>query len=604
MADIQDVEQQLAGLDVNTQPKAKPLYSSLDDVADAVRNGTIKNVVVMTGAGASVPCGIPDFRSPGTGLYENLQEFDLPYPEAMFSLPYFLRRPQPFYTLVQELFPGKYKPANPHYFVRLLETKGLLQRDYTQNIDGLEHLAGVSPELLVEAHGTFASASCCGSMCDCHRAIPLPSFVSAMYEGDKSLCQCPHCGLPVKPDIVFFSESLPYRFDALCEADMAAADLVIILGTSLQVAPFNGLAKKTRPGVPRVLVNRDKVGKRLGMFAHERDPSIPQIDIHIGGDIDQAIIDIVAALGWNEEFKQTRQAESALFTARADALRPPAAGILPAQFKRVVLFDELIPPAASMLSVDGIALYADVPAGPNPVSQVQFKVKRESGSAAPGAVVMCSDEQLKLLETHYGVASTTVTVDGQEVLAFINDPADLSKLVPMSSKKIAQLREIPVDPDADEELPTWSFSTLYRPLWGHWAVYCLGYEGKDGPYWSRTQDLAARVCGTVGYDDLNDQTYMARPSSEIELKMTLLPGKRAMFALKAIASALELIPGPLREHGNEEATFDEPRLDGDVINLTVHTKSYNPGKASAFVQQIILQLAGKYIDEITEVFKL
>lgn len=77
-------------------------------------------------------------RSPGSGLYSNLQQYDIPYPEAIFELMYFFANPKPFFTLAKELYPGNYRPNYAHYFLRLLHDKGLLLRLYTQNIDGLE----------------------------------------------------------------------------------------------------------------------------------------------------------------------------------------------------------------------------------------------------------------------------------------------------------------------------------------------------------------------------------------------------------------------------------------------------------------------------------
>ncbi|XP_055211655.1 NAD-dependent protein deacetylase sirtuin-3, mitochondrial isoform X12 [Gorilla gorilla gorilla] len=133
---------------------------SLQDVAELIRARACQRVVVMVGAGISTPSGIPDFRSPGSGLYSNLQQYDLPYPEAIFELPFFFHNPKPFFTLAKELYPGNYKPNVTHYFLRLLHDKGLLLRLYTQNIDGLERVSGIPASKLVEAHGTFASATC------------------------------------------------------------------------------------------------------------------------------------------------------------------------------------------------------------------------------------------------------------------------------------------------------------------------------------------------------------------------------------------------------------------------------------------------------------
>ncbi len=87
----------------------------------------------------------------------------MPYPEAIFELDYFQTNPKPFFTLAKEMIPSaKYTPNKIHYFIRLLQEKKLLHRIYTQNIDGLEHTAGIKQERLVEAHGTFKSAQCIG----------------------------------------------------------------------------------------------------------------------------------------------------------------------------------------------------------------------------------------------------------------------------------------------------------------------------------------------------------------------------------------------------------------------------------------------------------
>lgn len=78
--------------------------------------------------------GIPDFRSPGFGLYHNLQKYNLPDPQDIFEIEFFKNNPKPFFTLAKEMYPGTFKPTVCHYFIRLLEEKGLLLRHYTQVI--------------------------------------------------------------------------------------------------------------------------------------------------------------------------------------------------------------------------------------------------------------------------------------------------------------------------------------------------------------------------------------------------------------------------------------------------------------------------------------
>ncbi|KAK5280271.1 Sir2 histone deacetylase Hst2, partial [Cryomyces antarcticus] len=133
---------------------------TLEGLAGYIRDGRAKRVVVMTGAGISTSAGIPDFRSPTTGLYANLARLNLPYAEAVFDISYFRQNPRPFYTLAHELYPGKYRPTITHCFIRLLHDKGLLLKLFTQNIDCLEREAGVPDDKIVEAHGSFARQSC------------------------------------------------------------------------------------------------------------------------------------------------------------------------------------------------------------------------------------------------------------------------------------------------------------------------------------------------------------------------------------------------------------------------------------------------------------
>ncbi|XP_053418097.1 NAD-dependent protein deacetylase sirtuin-3, mitochondrial isoform X2 [Nycticebus coucang] len=268
---------------------------SLLDIAELIRAGACQRVVVMVGAGISTPSGIPDFRSPGSGLYSNLQQYNIPYPEAIFELTFFFHNPKPFFTLAKELYPGNFRPNVTHYFLRLLHDKGLLLRLYTQNIDGLERVSGIPASKLVEAHGTFASATCTV----CQSPFPGDNFWADVL-ADR-VPRCPACTGVVKPDIVFFGEPLPQRF-LLHVVDFPMADLLLILGTSLEVEPFASLSEAVRSSVPRVLINRDLVGP-LAWRPRSRD--VAQL-----GDVVHSVERLVELLGWTEEMQDLVEQET------------------------------------------------------------------------------------------------------------------------------------------------------------------------------------------------------------------------------------------------------------------------------------------------------
>jgi NAD-dependent SIR2 family protein deacetylase len=251
-----------------------------------------ERILVLSGAGVSVAAGLPDFRSPGTGLYDNLQKYNLPYPEAVFELDFYRRNPKPFLLLAKELWPSSgsgYLPTLTHSFLALLAKKNRLLRNYTQNIDGLEFLASIPDHLLVECHGHFRSASCirCGTAADAREVENV-----ILTSNDIPRCQQKRCNGLVKPDIVFFGENLPDRFHSLWRGDTKSADLCLILGTSLQVAPVSMLPDMVN--CRRILFNRELVGD---FGDREGD------DLFHGGDCDETIGLLAQALGWEGELK-------------------------------------------------------------------------------------------------------------------------------------------------------------------------------------------------------------------------------------------------------------------------------------------------------------
>jgi NAD+-dependent protein deacetylase SIR2 len=265
------------------------LYArNIEAVAQYIKDKDVKNIVVMTGAGISTSAGIPDFRSPDTGLYANLARLNLPYAEAVFDISYFRKNPLPFYTLAHELYPGKYRPTVTHSFISLLHQKGKLLKLFTQNIDCLEREAGVPNDKIVEAHGSFATQRCI----ECQTEYPDGKMKEMVQKMQVPHCIRKTCNGLVKPDIVFFGEALPEAFHRNRSLPQKA-DLAIVMGTSLTVQPFASLPSFVKDDTPRVLINLEQVGG-LG--------SRPD-DVLLLEDCDAGVRRFTDALGWREDLE-------------------------------------------------------------------------------------------------------------------------------------------------------------------------------------------------------------------------------------------------------------------------------------------------------------
>lgn len=280
-------QEQSSLLDESTPPQTLT-ERSLPAVAKLIKDGHARRIVVMTGAGLSTAAGIPDFRSPNTGLYANLARLNLPYAEAVFDISYFRENPNPFYVLARELYPGNFSPTISHVFITLLAKKGLLKMLFTQNIDCLERQAGVPGDLIVEAHGSFAEQRCI----DCKTPFPDDLMKEHVFKEEVPRCADKKCGGLVKPDIVFFGEQLPEAFHENKDVP-AIADLVLILGTSLTVQPFASLPEFAKESTPRVLFNLERVGS-LGTRPD---------DVLVLGDCDSGVRKLADELGWRDELE-------------------------------------------------------------------------------------------------------------------------------------------------------------------------------------------------------------------------------------------------------------------------------------------------------------
>ena len=241
-------------------------------VADLLRE--CERAVVLTGAGISVPSGIPDFRSPGTGLWENVDPMEVAHIDA------WRRDPDRFWNFYSQRFVSLIdkRPNEAHLALAELERRGLVRAVITQNIDRLHRLAG--SERLIEVHGSIDRSVCM----ECGGKVSLDHVVK-LLEADDGAPLCEACVAPLKPDVVLFGELLSER--ALSEAQQLAmdADLMICVGSSLEVYPVAGLPAMTHGA-----------GGRLVLITQGPTPYDSDAEVKLDGDVVGELNAVLAAL--------------------------------------------------------------------------------------------------------------------------------------------------------------------------------------------------------------------------------------------------------------------------------------------------------------------
>lgn len=256
-------------------------FFTINSFIERLKNA--KNILVLTGAGVSTSLGIPDFRS-SEGFYSKIKHLGLDDPQDVFNLDIFMQDPSVFYNIAHMILPPDNIYSPLHSFIKMLQDKGKLLRNYTQNIDNLESNAGIEADNLVQCHGSFATASCV----TCHWRLPGSNIFDNIRKMELPLC--PYCyqkrreyfptisssnqsydnssynsstalksyGV-LKPDITFFGQALPSKFHRTIREDIKKCDLLICIGTSLKVAPVSEIVNMIPAHVPQVLINRDPV---------------------------------------------------------------------------------------------------------------------------------------------------------------------------------------------------------------------------------------------------------------------------------------------------------------------------------------------------------
>jgi NAD-dependent deacetylase len=238
---------------------------SHDRLAELIRSA--RSVVALTGAGISVPSGIPDFRSPGTGLWANVD------PMEVAHISVWRRDPERFWGFYGQRFAtleGK-RPNRAHEVLAELGIPVI-----TQNIDGLHTAAGSKD--VIEVHGSIATASCMA----CRASYPLADTRRRLEADIVPRCDC---GEVLKPDVVLFGEMLDEA--AMDRANRLArgAELLICIGSSLEVWPVAEL--------PEVTIGS---GGKLAIVTRSATPYDRDAAVRLGGDVVEDLEAVLAAL--------------------------------------------------------------------------------------------------------------------------------------------------------------------------------------------------------------------------------------------------------------------------------------------------------------------
>jgi NAD-dependent deacetylase len=240
-------------------------------LAELVRSS--RCTVALTGAGVSVPSGIPDFRTPETGLWANVDPMEVAHIDV------FERDPARFWSYYRPRFHslGDKRPNRAHEALAELERRGELEGVITQNIDRLHRAAG--SQNVIEVHGSIATSSCTR----CATSFEIEE-VDALFD-EEGVARCTTCAGAVKPDVVLFGELLPQSAMAMAQQLAERADLMLCVGSSLAVHPVAAL--------PRLTLER---GGRLAIVTKGPTPYDDAAELKLDGEVDAELGALVASL--------------------------------------------------------------------------------------------------------------------------------------------------------------------------------------------------------------------------------------------------------------------------------------------------------------------
>ena len=245
--------------------------SATERLAEMIRGS--RSTVALTGAGISVPSGIPDFRTPETGLWAKVDPMEVAHIDV------FERDPARFWSYYRPRFQSlaEKRPNRAHEVLAELERRGLIEGVVTQNIDRLHRASG--SENVVEVHGSIETSSCRR----CAASFELEQ-VEELFD-ERGVALCSSCGGPVKPDVVLFGELLPESAVARARDLAERAKLMVCIGSSLIVHPVAGLPQLTL-----------EHGGRLAIVTKGATPYDDDAELKLEGEVEVELEALLAAL--------------------------------------------------------------------------------------------------------------------------------------------------------------------------------------------------------------------------------------------------------------------------------------------------------------------
>lgn len=218
----------------------------IKNAADTIYHA--KQAVVLSGAGISTPSGIADFRSAKSGLWQRYDPFEVA------SLNSFRYNPEKFFNWMRPLAADIFHatPNAAHVAIADLEKNGFIKQVITQNIDGLHQKAGSMN--VIEVHGSLETLSCI----HCFQVYPGEGYIDDYIENGV-IPRCPECQGVLKPDVILFGEQLPSKAWLKANQISKQCDLMIVVGSSLEVLPVAGLPMRAiENGAHLIIINNSQ----------------------------------------------------------------------------------------------------------------------------------------------------------------------------------------------------------------------------------------------------------------------------------------------------------------------------------------------------------